>query len=86
MDVLEVIKSYIVDSILFGDEGGLTLDTSFQKSGILDSMGFLRLITFAEEEFGIKIADEEVIPDNFDTLRKMSGFVEQKMNGKAAVR
>ena len=41
---------------------------------------FLGLITFAEEKFGIKIADDEVVPENFDTLRKVSAFVERKMN------
>ncbi len=86
MNVEETIKSYIVDNVLFGDDGRLTTDASFQRSGILDSTGFLGLITFAEEKFGIKIADDEVVPDNFDTLRKMSTFVERKLNGvKAAL-
>jgi acyl carrier protein len=86
MTIQETIKSYIVDSILFGEDGRLTEDTSFQRSGILDSTGFLGLITFAEEKFGIKIADDEVVPENFDTLRKISAFVERKKNGvKAAL-
>ena len=86
MNVQQIIKNYVVDSVLFGEDGRLTEDTSFQRSGILDSTGFLGLITFAEEKFGITIADEEVVPENFDTLRKMSAFVERKMNGvKAAL-
>jgi len=80
MNVQREIQSYIVDNILFGEDGRLTEDTSFQRSGILDSTGFLGLITFAEEKFGIKIADDEVVPENFDTLRKVSAFVERKMN------
>jgi len=85
MNVQETIRSYIVDNILFGEDGRLTEDASFQRSGILDSTGFLGLITFAEEEFGIKIADDEVVPENFDTLRKISAFVERKKNGAKAV-
>jgi acyl carrier protein len=85
MNVQEVIKGYIVNDILFGDDGRVTEDASFQRSGILDSTGFLGLITFVEEQFGITIADDEVIPGNFDTLRKLCGFVERKINGKAAV-
>lgn len=81
MNVQETIKSYIVDNILFGEDGRLTDDASFQRSGILDSTGFLGLITFVEEEFGIAVADDEVVPENFDTLRKISGFVARKMNG-----
>jgi acyl carrier protein len=84
MNVQQAIRSYIVDNILFGDGESLNEDVSFQKSGILDSTGFLGLITFAEEKFGITIADDEVVPDNFDTLRKMSAFVERKRNGAKA--
>ena len=60
-------------------------DVSFQESGILDSTGFLELITFVEEKFAIEIADSELIPENLDTLRKMSNFVEGKMRARAAV-
>jgi acyl carrier protein len=84
MNVQETIRSYIVDNILFGEDGRLTEDASFQRSGILDSTGFLGLITFAEEKFGIKIADDEVVPENFDSLRKISAFVERKKNGAKA--
>jgi len=77
------ISKYIKDNILFGDGEKLTEDVSFQESGILDSTGFLELITFVEERFDIKIDDGELIPENFDTLRKMSGFVEQKLSAKA---
>jgi acyl carrier protein len=74
------ICRYIKDNILFGDGEKLSEDVSFQESGILDSTGFLELITFVEERFGIKITDSELIPENFDTLRKMSSFVEQKLS------
>jgi acyl carrier protein len=73
------ISKYIKDNILFGDGEKLSEDVSFQESGILDSTGFLELITFVEERFGIRITDSELIPENFDTLRKMSSFVDQKL-------
>ena len=80
MNVQETIKSYIVDNILFGDDGRLVEDTSFQRSGVLDSTGFLGLISFVEEKFGIAVADNEVVPENFDTLGKISTFVARKLN------
>jgi acyl carrier protein len=83
MNVQWEIKAYIVDNILFGDGERLEQDVSFQESGILDSTGFLELITFVEERFGIEITDSELIPENFDTLRKMSDFVERKMGARA---
>ena len=83
MNIQQTIHDYIVDNILFGDGEKLTEEVSFQESGILDSTGFLELITFAETRFGIRIADAEVVPENFDTLRKMAAFVERKRNGQS---
>ena len=74
----------INDNILFGDGERLSDDTSFQESGILDSTGFLELISFVEERFGIEIADSELVPENFDTVRKMSDFVEKRLAVKEA--
>jgi acyl carrier protein len=78
IDVQREIHNYIVDKILFDDGEKLDEDLSFQDNGILDSTGFLELITYIEEKFGIRISDRELIPENFDTLRKVSGFVQNK--------
>jgi acyl carrier protein len=83
VDVQQEIRSYIVDKILFDDGEILDEDLSFQESGILDSTGFLELITFIEERFGIEISDWELIPENFDTLRKVAGFVQSKKQNNA---
>jgi acyl carrier protein len=77
-NVQQEIHNYIVDKILFDDSEKIDEDLSFQESGILDSTGFLELITFVEGRFGIEISDRELIPENFDTLRKISGFVQSK--------
>jgi acyl carrier protein len=73
------IANYIKENILFGDGEKLTADVSFQESGILDSTGLLEIITFVEERFGVQITDSELVPENFDTLRKVSAFVERKL-------
>jgi acyl carrier protein len=83
MDVRQEIEEYIKDNILFGDGEKVAEDVSFQESGILDSVGFLELITFVEARFGIQITDNELVPENFDTLRKVSRFVEQKLDAGA---
>ena len=79
MSIEQEIRQYIVEDVLFGDGKKLQRDTSFQESGILDSMGFLSLITFVEEKYAIQIKDREIIPENFDSLHKIAGFVEQKL-------
>lgn len=83
MSVQYEIRSYIVENILFGEDERLDDSVSFQESGILDSTGFLELITFVEERFDIDIADDELVPEHFDTLGKMSAFVEQKLADRA---
>ena len=84
MQIQSEIRNYIIENILFGDEELLDVDTSFQENGILDSLGFLEIITFVEEKFSIEIADSEVVPENLGTLRKISSFVKKKLNEKTA--
>jgi acyl carrier protein len=74
------IRTYIAENILFGGSQKLEPDESFQESGILDSTGFLELIAFVEERYGIDIAGDELVPEHFDTLQKMSHFVDQKLS------
>jgi acyl carrier protein len=83
MNAQQEIKTYIIDNILFGDGTRLEEDVSFQESRILDSTGFLELLTFVEERFAIEITDRELVPENFDTLRKISDFVETKTGIRA---
>jgi acyl carrier protein len=80
MGVQADIRRYIVENILFGDGQRLGTDTPLQEGGVLDSTGFMEIIMFVEERFGIRVADSEVIPENFNTLRALSGFVERKLN------
>lgn len=85
MKVEQEIRRYIIDNILFEDVDNLDENIPFHESGILDSMGFLELITFMEKKFTIKIPDSELNPENFATLRKMSSFFEEKLNEKRTV-
>ena len=51
------------------------------KNGLIDSLGILEVVTFLENEFGITIVDEELSPENFESVRSLSAFVQQKRNG-----
>ena len=85
MSIESEIKEYIVENILFGDGDLLENDTPFQSSGILDSTGFLEVLTFIEGQYQISISDSEVVPENFDTLRRISQFVQRKVNQQDTV-
>ena len=72
------IREYIVSTFLFGDGSRLGDDTSFMENGILDSTGMLELISFVEQEFGISIDPSELVPDNLDSIRNLTAFIERK--------
>jgi acyl carrier protein len=77
-DAKSKIKTFIIENFLFGNADGLNDDTSFLEEGIIDSTGVLELITFLEEEFGIKVEDEELIPENLDSLNNVNAFLQKK--------
>lgn len=73
------IRDFIVDTFLYGQDDNFGDDASFLEKGIIDSTGVLELVTFVEETFKISVKDRELIPDNFDSLNKLSAFVTQKI-------
>jgi acyl carrier protein len=72
------IRSFIVENFLFGEENGLNDDSSFIKEGIVDSTGIMQLVSFIQEQYLIAIEDEELTPENLDSIRKVSAFIEEK--------
>ena len=78
MSHIETIHGFIVENFLFGDGEQLTNETSFLDSGIIDSTGILELITFLEETYNIAIEDDELIPENLDSLNNVVKFIGQK--------
>jgi len=78
-DMEEVLRNFIVENFLLS--AGLDAfdnDDSFMEKGIVDSTGILELLEFIEETFSIRVEDEEVIPDNLDSLNKLKSFIKRK--------
>lgn len=73
------IKEFIVENFLFG-EGGDTLSDSqsLVEAGLIDSLGVAELVAFIESRYGVVAADDELIPDNFDSIERVAAFVEKK--------
>jgi acyl carrier protein len=80
MTYLDTVRHFVVENFLFGDGESLKEDTSFLERGIIDSTGILEVIMFLEETYGIKIEDEELVPENLDSLRNIAKFLERKIN------
>jgi len=78
------VKAFIIDNFLMSPRAGdLADDTSFLERSILDSTGFLELVAFLEERFGIQVADEEMVPDNLDSLNAIESYVRRKLPADA---
>ena len=74
------IREYVIETFLLGgDESELVDDESFLDSGLIDSTGVLELIQFVEENFETEIADEEMIPENLDSIDRVVRFVGSKI-------
>jgi acyl carrier protein len=81
MSARDRLRQFIVDTFFvdrFSD------DESFLRSGIIDSTGMMELVAFLEREFAIKVADKELVPENLDSLARVSAFVERKQGATNA--
>jgi acyl carrier protein len=78
VEIAAVIRLFIIENFLFGEENGLRDHTSFLETGIIDSTGVLELVSFIEERFNILVEDEEVIPENLDSIANVVAYLENK--------
>ena len=66
MDLKENIRQYIAQNMLFSDSFPHSDDASFLEEGIIDSIGFMELVTYVQQTFNIEVGPEELVPANFD--------------------
>lgn len=79
MSIEAKIRDYILENYLFtDDQNALSNQESFLDKGIIDSTGIMEVIMFLEEEFGISVEDEEMIPENLDSVNNIVAFVNRK--------
>jgi len=80
MSVENTIREYVLENYLFtDDESELNNNDSFLEKGILDSTGILEIINLIEETFNIKVEDDEMVPDNLDSVDNIVAYVDKKI-------
>jgi len=78
-NVEEKIRAFIEETFILTDEKvELAEDQSLMDLGIIDSTGVFALIDFIEDIFGISIADDEVLPENLDSISRITAFIKRK--------
>lgn len=72
------IKAYLIEHFPSARDHALGDDDHLLANGILDSLGVLDLVGYLEQEFGIAVSDDDLLPEHFETLRRLTAFVEDK--------
>ncbi|MHA1381613.1 MAG: acyl carrier protein [Candidatus Helarchaeota archaeon] len=79
-DIKEILRMFISENFLASAGLDQFKDTdSFMDKGIIDSTGVLELVSFIEDRFKIIVEDEEIIPDNLDSLSRLTFYIKKKL-------
>ncbi|PYS56344.1 MAG: acyl carrier protein [Acidobacteria bacterium] len=84
-NIEQELHDYIVGNLLFGQGVELRVEDSFLERGIIDSAGVLELIAFIEEKYGIEVENDELVPENLDSIRNITQFLMRKSKTDAVV-
>jgi acyl carrier protein len=79
VEIREIFKSFITDSFIKEENIELDDDLSFMEQGIIDSVGVLELVAFIETTFHFRVEDEELVPENLDSINKLLSYVQSKL-------
>jgi len=79
-DVTTQLRAYVDETFLFGIDTDYSDDDSFMENGIIDSTGVLELIAHLERTFGFKVRDEDLVPENLDSIAGLVRFIEGKQH------
>jgi acyl carrier protein len=74
------VREFVLKNYLFtSEQSALKSEDSFMKSGIMDSTGILEMIMFLHDEFGVDVMDDEMVPENLDSVQNVVAFVRKKL-------
>jgi len=77
------VRQFLRENFFVDDSGELDENTSFMQTHLIDSTGFVELIAFVEETFHIEVQEEDMLPENLDSIRNITRYVAKKLKEKA---
>ena len=80
----KALAEFVRNELLHGRKVALTEEADLLSAGIVDSLGILRLVSFIEDRFGVKVPDEDVVFENFQSIRAMGNYVSQRLGAQAS--
>jgi len=78
------IRSFIESNFYVPDSASLADDASLLDRGVIDSTGVLELIGFLQDEYKVEVADDEIVPENLDTIARIEAYVTRKLGRASA--
>ena len=78
-EISKQISAFITDNLLLGRTVDIAGPPSFLEAGIIDSTGVLELVQFLEETWDLSVKDEEMVPENLDSLARLEAFITKKL-------
>ncbi|MFZ5980949.1 MAG: acyl carrier protein [Candidatus Zixiibacteriota bacterium] len=79
-EILKQVSEFIEQNFVYDQEMSLNKDESLLDSGLVDSTGILEVVSFLEQTYAITVEDEEMVPDNLDSITKISNFIKRKIS------
>jgi acyl carrier protein len=73
------VRNFIVHTFLLGDDSRLKDETSFIEEGLIDSTGILELVGFLEERYEFRVEDNELVPENLDSVDRVASYICSKL-------
>lgn len=80
MHIEDRVRQFILKNLYFAEDSSLDDDASFLETGVVDSMGVMELVAFVQTEWGVTVEPEEIVVENFDSIRKLAAFVRRKLS------
>jgi len=83
MQLEQKLHEFIIKNLYYAEDNPITEDDSFLETGVVDSMGVMELVAFVQSEFGLEVTQQEMVVENFDSIRKLANFVRRKLPAKS---
>jgi acyl carrier protein len=82
--IQQELHSFIVETFAVGGDKAIGVDESLIQSGVVDSTGLLELVYFVESRYALHVPDQDLLPENFETIANISAYIAARMARVAA--
>jgi len=79
-DTASILRTFIRENFLYGLETAFSDDDSFLELGLIDSTGVLELVAYIEKQFRMRVSDDDLVPENLDSINNLVRFIESNRN------